>query len=175
MNPADIFTNGDWMLSHSRTTSSSHGNRHGKTEGEIKHLIAHNLSKRCIKKKFEGIHDRFQKDLTFRDSQLRIDRTEEVCIQMDKDAQKDFTYRMSSDEYFRYKKKWWISLNNSGRSGPLKDRSDFNGALTTLNSLHQEFGERQLRPVPFWKYQYWHQSSSSSSSWWQWNDSWWSS
>ena len=57
------------------------------------------------------------------------------------------------------------SLNNSGRSGPLRDRSDFNDALTTLNRRHQESGERQLRPVPLWKYQYWHPSSSSSSSW----------
>ena len=47
------------------------------------------------------------------------------------------------------------------------DRSDFNDALSTLNRLHQESGEIQLRPVPFWKSQYWHQSSSSSSSWWQ--------
>ena len=46
-------------------------------------------------KEFERIQDRFQKDLRFHDSQLRIDRTEEICIQMDKDAQKDFTYRMS--------------------------------------------------------------------------------
>ena len=68
------------------------------------HTIAHVLRKRCIKKNFEGIHDRFQKESRFRDSQLRMDRTEEVCIQMDKDAQKDFIYRMSQDEYFRYKK-----------------------------------------------------------------------
>ena len=56
-----------------------HGNRHGKTEEQREHFIAHNLRKRCIKKKFEGIHDRFQKDLRFRDSQLRIDRTEEYA------------------------------------------------------------------------------------------------
>ena len=96
-----------------------HGNRHGKTEEQIKNFIAHSLRKRCIKKNFEGIHDRFQKDLTFRDSQLRIDRTEEVCIQMDKDAQKDFSYRMSSDEYFRFKNNRWISLNTSGRNEPM--------------------------------------------------------
>ena len=55
----------------------------------------------------------------------------------------------------------------------MRDRSDFNEALTTLSRLHQEYGERQLRPVPFWKYQNWHSSSSSSSnSWWQWSDSW---
>ena len=49
-----------------------HGNRHGKTEEQWQHHIAQNLRKRCIKNNFEGIHDRFQKDLTFRDSQLRI-------------------------------------------------------------------------------------------------------
>ena len=38
-----------------------HGNRHGKIEEQIKHFVAHNLRKRCIKKNFEGIHDRFQK------------------------------------------------------------------------------------------------------------------
>ena len=86
-----------------------HGHRYGKTKEQKDHYIAHNLRKGCIKKGFEGIHDRFQNDSTFRESQLSIDRTEEVCIQMDKDAQKDFTYRMSQDECFRYKKNWWIS------------------------------------------------------------------
>ena len=101
--------------------------------------------------------------------------TKEVCIQMDKDAQKDFTYRMTEDEYIRYKKNWWISFNKSGEIGPMRDRSDFNEALTKLHRFHQESGEEQLTPIPFWQYQQWHPSSSSSStSWWQWNDSWWS-
>ena len=52
-----------------------HGNRHGKTGEQIKHHIANNLRKRCIKKGFEGIHDRFQNNSTFRESQLSIDRT----------------------------------------------------------------------------------------------------
>ena len=63
----------------------------GKTEAQKEHFIAHNLRKKCIKKNFEGIHDRFQKDFKFSDSQLRIDRTEVMCIQMDEVAQKDFT------------------------------------------------------------------------------------
>ena len=82
----------------------THGTHHGKTEEQIKHNIDRNLRKRCIKWSFEGIHDRFQNDPTFRDSLLSTDRTEEVCIQMDKDAQKDFTYRMSQDESFRCQK-----------------------------------------------------------------------
>ena len=76
----------------------------GRLKNKKKHHNDHNLRKRCIKRGFEGIHDRFQNDPIFRESLLSIDRTEEVCIQMDKDAQKDFTYRMSQDEYFRYQK-----------------------------------------------------------------------
>ena len=58
----------------------------------------------------------------------------------------------------------------------MRDRSDFNEAKTKLLRLHQESGEEQLAPIPYWQYQKWHPSSSSSStSWWQWNDSWWSS
>ena len=55
-----------------------HSNRHGKTEEQMKHHIAHNLRKRCIKRSFEGINDRFQNDPIFRESLLSIDRTEEV-------------------------------------------------------------------------------------------------
>ena len=138
-------------------------------------FFAHNLRKRYMKRDFQGIHHRFLNDPEFRASQLEHDRNEEVCIKMDELEQKDFRHHMTQAEYFRYRKNWWISLNISRRSGPLRDRSDFNDALSTLNHLHQESGERQLRPVPFKKYQQRHQSSSSSSSWWQWSDSWWSS
>ena len=141
-----------------------HGNRHGKTEEQMKHCIDHDLRKRCIKKNFEGIHDRLQKDSTFRDSQLRIDRAEEVCIQMDKDGQKDFTYDMSQDEYFKYKKNWWISLDTSGRNEPMKLRSDFNEALTKLHRLHRESGEERLAPIHSWQYQKWHPAVERS--WW---------
>ena len=86
-----------------------HGNRFGKTKEQKDNHIAQILRKRCIKRGFKGIHDPFQKDPEFRESQLEHDRTEEVCIQMDKDAQKDFTYRMTQDEDFRYKQNWLIS------------------------------------------------------------------
>ena len=139
-----------------------HGHRFGKTKEHKDHHIAHNLRKRCKKRGFEGIHDRFLKDPEFLNLNSKL-------IELKKSVSR---WTSLQAEYFRYN--WWISLNIAGRSVPLKDRSDFNDALTTLNRLHQESGEEQLRPVPFWKYQHWHQSSSSSSSWWQWSDSWWS-
>ena len=73
--------------------------------------------------------------LNFRASQLEHDRDEEVCIKMDELAQKDFSRHMTQAEYFRYRRNWWISLNNSRTSGPLKNRSDFNEALSTLHHL----------------------------------------
>ena len=106
-----------------------------KTEVLKEHFIAHNARRRCIKKNFKGIHDRFQKDLIYRDSQLRIGRTEEKCIEMDELAQKDFTYRPSTEELKRYQKNWSISLNTSGRNAPMKLQSDFSEALTNMYRL----------------------------------------
>ena len=60
------------------------GARHGRTEAQKEHFIAHNAPRRCLKKKFEGIHDPFVKDSTYRDSQLKNGSTEETCIAMDK-------------------------------------------------------------------------------------------
>ena len=54
------------------------------------------LRKKCIERNFEGIHVRFLKDPQFRASHLEHDRTEEVCIQMDKIA-------LTQAEYFRYR------------------------------------------------------------------------
>ena len=36
------------------------GARHGKTEAQKEHFVAHNVRKRCVQKNYEGIHDRFQ-------------------------------------------------------------------------------------------------------------------
>ena len=80
------------------------------------------------------MHDRFQKDLRYRDAQLKADRTEEKCIEMDELAQKDFTYRLSTEEFE-------ISLNTSGRNAPMKLRSDFSEALTKMHRLHRESGD----------------------------------
>ena len=83
-----------------------HGARHGKTEAQKQYHIAFNAWKRCIKKNYEGIHDRFQRDPVYRDSQLKIGWTEEKCIAMDKSAQEDHSYCSSSEKFERYRKNW---------------------------------------------------------------------
>ena len=153
-----------------------HGHRYGNAPEKKEYHHAHNLKKRCIKREFTGIHDRFLRDHVFRERMLEHNRDEYVCRKWDDLAEEDHTYRMSESEYFRYKQISWISLNKSGNTTePLRKRSDFNQALSTLNRLHREAGGKQLRPTPNWKYKQWHPSSSSSSAWWQWRESWWSS
>ena len=76
-----------------------HGARHGKTEAQKEHFVAHNARNRCIKKEFDEIHDRIPRDPVYRDSQLKIGLTEEKCIAMEKRAQEDHSYCPSSEEY----------------------------------------------------------------------------
>ena len=57
-----------------------HAHRFGKTKEQKDHHVAHNLGNRCIQRRFRGIHDRCLEDRVFRESQLEIDGTEEVCI-----------------------------------------------------------------------------------------------
>ena len=99
---------------------------------------------------------------------LENNRDEDVCRKWDDLVEQDHTYRMSESEYVHYRQNLWISLNKSGNTTePMRKRSDFNQALSTLNRLHREAGGRQLRPTPYWKYQQRKSSSSSSSTWWQ--------
>ena len=69
--------------------------------------IAFKAWRRCRKRvdgqeeHYEGIHDRFLRDHVYRDSQLKISWTEQKCIEMDRLAQKDHSYRLSRDEFKR--------------------------------------------------------------------------
>ena len=102
------------------------------------HFVARNARRGCLKKKLKGIHDRFQKDLVFRDSQLKVDRIEEKCIEMDELAQEDFTYRHQLRSLRDIRKTDISRLNTSGRNAPMKLRSDFREALTNMHHLHRK-------------------------------------
>ena len=152
-----------------------HGHRYGKLPENKEYHLAHYLKKRCIKRDYKGIHDRFLREHVFRERMIENSRNEEVCRAWDVLAEQDHTYHMSEEEYFHYRQNWWISLNKSGNdTQPVRKRSVFNQALSTLIRLHQEAGRQQLRPMPYWKYKQWRTASSSSSTWWQWKESCWS-
>ena len=142
-----------------------------KTEAQKEYCVAHNPRKRCHKRNYEGIHDRFQRNLVNRDSKLKIGWPEEKCIEMVKLTQEDHSYRLCREEFLRYQQHGYLAFNNSGKNAPMRLRS-----VTIMNRLPRESGEERAELIPFHQYQRWHPSSSSSS-WWNWDTSksWWSS
>ena len=69
-----------------------HGHPYGKKEGDHEYFIANSLKKKCKKRDFLGIHDRFIRDERFRKSMIELGRTEEVCREMDQLANEDHTH-----------------------------------------------------------------------------------
>ena len=142
-----------------------HGHRYGKKPGDHEYYIANQLKKKCKKREFLSIHDRFIRDEKFRTNMFDVGRTEEICREMDKLANEDHTHRISEDEIRVYRNNWWIRSNTVGSDTmPVRHRADFKQALSTLRQLkNQEDTAHQQR----WQ--------SHSSSWWNWQESWWHS
>ena len=141
-----------------------HGHRYGKKEGDQEYHTANQLQKKCKKRQFLSIHDRFIRDTWFRKTMLELDRTEEVIREMDKLANEDHTHIATEEELNVFRSNWWIRSNFVGSDTmPIRHCPDFKQALSTLHRLKKAEDEAY--------YQNWWQSSSSS--WWQWQDSWW--
>ena len=103
-----------------------HGHRYGKKPGDHEFYIANSLKKNCKKKFYLGIHDRFIRDEKFRKNMFDIGRTEEICREMDKLADEDYTHHITPEEIRVYRNNWWI------RS---RCRTDFKQALLTSRQL----------------------------------------
>ena len=141
-----------------------HGHRYGKKEGDQEYHTANQVQKKCKKRQFLTIHDRFIRDAWFRKTMIELGRTEEVIREMDKLANEDHTHIATEEELNVYRSNWWIRSNFVGSDTmPIRHRAGFKEALSTLRRLKN--AEYQAY------YQNWWQSSSSS--WWQWQDSWW--
>ena len=76
-----------------------HGHRYGKKPGDREYYIANSLTKRCKKRNYLGIHDRFIRDATFRKNMYDAGRDEEMCREMNKLADEDHTHHLNSDEF----------------------------------------------------------------------------
>ena len=72
----------------------------GKLQKKRNYHIAHNLRKRCIKRRFTWIHVRFLNDPEFRASQLEHDRIEGLFPD-GRACAKKFSHHMTQAEYFR--------------------------------------------------------------------------
>ena len=141
-----------------------HGHRYGKKEGDHENSIANQLKKKCKKREFLSIHDRFIRDARFRKTMIEMGRTEEVIREMDKLANEDHTHHATEEKINVYRGNWWIRSNFVGSDTmPVRHRADFKEALSTLRRLKNQ--EDQAYYQNCWQ--------SSSSSWWNWQDSWW--
>ena len=142
------------------------GHRYEKKPGRQGILHCHQLKKKCKKKYYQGIHDRFIRDDKFRRNMIEIGRTEDLCRQMDDLADEDHTHHLTPQEVDNYKSNWWIRSNKIGSDPmPIRHRSDFKQALSTLRQLREKEEEAHRN-------QQWAQSSSST--WWSWQGIWWS-
>ena len=149
-----------------------HGHRYGKKPGDKEYYTANQLKKKCKKKDFQGIHDRFIRDQEFRNRKIENHRDEDLCRRWDALADEDHTYNLTAQEYSRNKSKWWLHSHKQGSNTmPLTQRPDFKQALYTLQRLQQEAGEEPQVPTYSYKHQQW-KARSSSSTWWNWQGSW---
>ena len=64
----------------------------------MEYYTANPLKKKCKKKFFQGIHDRFIRDETFRNQMIENGRDEDVCRQWDVLADEDHTHHLTPQE-----------------------------------------------------------------------------
>ena len=69
-----------------------HGHKYGKKEGCKEYHTANQLQKKCRKKHYENIHDRFIRDKFFRKTMIELGRSEEIILEMDRLASEDQSY-----------------------------------------------------------------------------------
>ena len=113
-----------------------HGHRYGKKEGCKEYHTANQLQKKCRKREYKNIHDRFIRDLWFRKTMIELGRSEEVILEMDRLANEDHTHIATEEEIDVYRGNWWIRSNFVGSDTmPVRHRLDFKKALSTLHRL----------------------------------------
>ena len=103
-----------------------HGHRYGKKEGCKEFHTAKQLQKRCRKKQYENIHDRFIRDTWFRKTMIELGRSEEVILEMDRLASEDHSHIAKEEEIDVYRGNWWIRSNLvDSDTMPIRHRPDF--------------------------------------------------
>ena len=139
-----------------------HGHRYGKAPGCKEYHTANQLQKRCCKKKYDNIHDRFVRDKFFRKTMIELGRSEEIILEMDQLASEDHSHIATKAEIDVYRGNWWIRSNVVNfDTMPTRDQLDFK-ALSTLYRLKKAEDRKHYEKL-----------SQSSSSWWQWQTNWW--
>ena len=143
------------------------GHRYGKAPGCKEYHTANQLAKKCRKREYESIHDRYIRDRAFRRAMIDHGRTEQMILEMDKLAKEDHSYKASKAEIEFYRGNWWIHSNVARvDSMPVRYEPEFKSALSTMQRLKRAEDKKKQEATA--------QTSSSSSSW-HWHSSWWES
>ena len=155
----DLFSIPNFYIREGRP----HGHRYGKKLGCKEYHTANQLQRRCRKKKYDNIHDRFIRDTFFRKTMIELGRSEEVILEMDRLASEDHSHIATQEEIDVYRGNWWIRSNVVNfDTMPTRRQPDFKKALSTLYRLKKAEDKKHNEN---W--------SQSSSSWWQWQTTWW--
>ena len=80
-----------------------HGHRYGKVPGCKDYFTANQLAKKCRKKKYDSIHDRYIRDKIFRKSMIEVGRSEQIIKEMDQLASEDHIYKATKEEIDPYR------------------------------------------------------------------------
>ena len=110
----------------------THGGRHGNTEEQRPLHMAYNAWKRCRKKKYDGILDRFLNSRPrFRASHVEHWWTEQLCAKYGALAREDHSNTYTTRELQRIASTSTIHLISSGKNGPMAERTDYAEAVRT--------------------------------------------
>ena len=157
----DTFSIPNFYISKNRPR----GHRYGKSQGCKEYFTANQLARKCRKKKYDSIHDRFIRDKTFRKTMIEIGRTEQMIIEMDKLEKEDHSFKASKAEIEFYRGNWWLQSNvASVDSVPTRYEPEFKSALSTMHRLKRA-GDKKKQEASA--------QTSSPSSLWHWHSSWW--
>ena len=127
-----------------------HGHRYGKKPGCKEYHTANQLQKKCRKREYKNIDDRFIRDLWFRKTMIELGRSEEIILEMDRLASEDHSHIATQEEIDVYRGNWWIRSNVVNfDTMPTRRQPDFKKALSTLYRLkkaedkkHHEIGHK---------------------------------
>ena len=134
------------------------GHRCGKAPGCKKYHAANQLAKKCRKRAYDSIDDRYIGDKAFRNAMIDHGRTEQMIIEMDKLAKEDHSYKASKKEIEFYSGNWWIHSNVARvDSIPTRYEPEFKSALSTMQRLKRAEDKKKQDRIA--------QTSSPSSSW----------
>ena len=122
-----------------------HGHRYGKKAGCKEYHTANQLQKRCRKKKYDNIHDRFIRDKFFRKTMIELGRSEEIILEMDRLASEDQSHIATQEEIDVYRGNWWIRSNVVNfDTMPTRRQPNFKKALSTLYHQKKSGGQEAL-------------------------------